>query len=81
MGLAQARRVGHPAEFVVGDLNGGYHAWVVFQQEGQHYLMETVSKTRELISPVEKVQTSYKPTFGVDHHFITYRYEEKNGHS
>lgn len=66
--------LGYEAEFIVGDMNGDYHAWVIFEKDGQAFILETVNKGRDMVSPVERVKALYRPDYGVDGYFVTYRY-------
>ncbi|WP_420644879.1 hypothetical protein [Candidatus Leptofilum sp.] len=71
-----------PAEFVVGRTafgdNGNEgrllsHAWVSYEENGRTYLLETTHK-KQLIYPLEAVQTRYHPLFSVDEVSKTYRF-------
>lgn len=43
------------------------HVWVVFRQEGQSYLLESVAKRREeMVQLLENVKANYRPEYGVD---------------
>ena len=65
--------LGHHAEFFVGQwLEGGgdgdgLHAWIVFEQQGQRFVLEPVSKSEaSMIRPLTTVQAVYVPHFSVD---------------
>ena len=63
--------LGHPAEFFVGQwLEGGGahhdgHAWVVFEQDGQRFLLEAVTKDEKhvMIRPLLDVRRELRPAF------------------
>jgi hypothetical protein len=69
--------LGHPAEFFVGQwLEGGgehhdRHAWVVFEQDGQRFLLEAVLKDQSpgMIRPLPDVRREYTPHFSVNASF------------
>ena len=45
------------------------HVWVVFRQDGQTYLLETVAKTpQRFIRRLDEVREEYRPEYGVDRH-------------
>jgi len=65
--------LGHRAEFFVGQwFEGGggvrdQHAWVVFEQNGQLYVLESVIEDNTLmVSPLTDIRTQYRPHFSVD---------------
>ncbi|WP_420632087.1 hypothetical protein [Candidatus Leptofilum sp.] len=71
-----------PAEFVVGRTafgeNGNEgrlisHAWISYQENGRTYIMETTHK-KQLIYPLEAVQTRYHPWVSVNQQLQTFRY-------
>ncbi|MCA9917539.1 MAG: transglutaminase-like cysteine peptidase [Anaerolineales bacterium] len=67
-----------PAEFVVGrtvwsETNNGVHAWVAFEENGRSYILESTNK-KQLIFPLETIQTRYHPWFSVDMNSQTYRF-------
>jgi hypothetical protein len=50
----------------------GFHAWVVFEYEGQSWLFESVAyHVSRMVLPLEKVRTAYIPHFSVDHGLAT----------
>ena len=68
--------LGHRAEFFVGQwLAGGgathsRHAWVVFECNGEHVLLEATSKDQaSMIRPLRDARAEYSPHFSVDHLF------------
>jgi len=49
------------------------HAWVVFSQDGQDYLLETTrKKKKKMLRPLEEVRDRYRPEFSVDRHLKTH---------
>lgn len=71
--------LGYPAELMVGtsyrhNLQGEYHAWVVFTRKNRRYLLEAAHKQAALIAPLPEVQHLYDPDFGVDQQLQTYSY-------
>lgn len=56
---------GYDAEYVVGNLRpygGNTHAWVLFESEGQPFILESVTKTvDEMVKPLDKVRDQYSP--------------------
>jgi hypothetical protein len=53
----------------------GFHAWVVFEHEGQSWLFESVSfHVRRMVLPLEQVRSGYIPHFSVDHALKTRMY-------
>ena len=67
-----------PAEFVVGRTEWGenavgVHAWVLYEENGRTYLLETTNK-KQLIYPLEAIQKRYQPWFSVDAASQTYRF-------
>lgn len=49
------------------------HAWVVFRQDGQDYLLETTrKKKKKMLRPLEEVKDRYRPEFSVDRHLKTH---------
>ena len=66
--------LGIEAEFVVGKWHEGGHAWVLFKQNDQTYLLESTSKTNRIVKPLQEVHAAYQPSFAVDQDFETYRY-------
>lgn len=73
--------LGYPAEFFVGqwfaggDDPHGCHAWVVFERDGERYLLEAVDKDRgTMIRPVRDVRAEYSPHFSVDERLTTHSY-------
>jgi hypothetical protein len=74
--------LGYPAEIIVGtsycyNLQGEYHAWVVFTRREQRYLLEAADKRAPLIAPLREVQHLYVPDFGVDQQLHTYAYRSR----
>ena len=62
--------LGLPAEFMVGRwlVNGEsqFHAWVVFRERKQDYLLETVARTREtMLRPLSQAKPQYIPHLSV----------------
>jgi hypothetical protein len=50
----------------VPEAEGG-HVWVVFRRDGQTYLLEAVSKSRErIIRLLDEARAEYRPEYGVD---------------
>jgi hypothetical protein len=67
-----------PAEFVVGraewgETSTGMHAWVSYQENGRTYIMETTHK-KQIVYPLETIQSRYHPWFSVDEASQTYRF-------
>ena len=65
--------MGHRAEFFVGQwFEGGgdehaRHAWVVFEQDGQRFVLEPIIKNETpMVLPLREVCTHYAPHFSVD---------------
>jgi hypothetical protein len=66
--------LGHPAQLFVGQwFDGGgdhrnRHAWVVFEQNSQRFVLEAVmkGKTRVMVRPLLDVRGEYAPHFSVD---------------
>ncbi len=74
--------LGYSAEMIVGtsyrhNLQGEYHAWVVFTHQQRHYLLEAARKDAPMIAPLIKVQHLYVPDFGVDEQLQTYAYRRQ----
>ncbi len=70
--------LGFKAEFVVGKMkDGGGHAWVFFEQNGHHYLLEATNKRGSIVRPIEKAKGDYIPEYGVDQHLTTFLYQPK----
>lgn len=71
--------LGLRTEFVVGiykdqtnaDIS---HAWVVYELEKQHYLLETTEKGAVMSYPLLSTQKKYLPLLGVDQNLRTFRY-------
>ena len=68
--------LGHRAELFVGQWLGGashgqaHHAWVVFERDGQSFLLEPVTKDgTPAVRPLGDVRTDYVPHFSVDSTF------------
>jgi hypothetical protein len=68
--------LGIPAELVVGQwLHGagrgtGHHAWVVFQADGQQYVLETVAKeATTMVREFSEARAAYIPHLSVDAQF------------
>ena len=62
---------------VLAPVNGGagFHAWVVFDHEGQSWLFETVAfHTERMVLPLERVREAYVPHFSVDHALTIHMY-------
>jgi hypothetical protein len=73
--------LGYPAEFFVGQWSAGgddphgCHAWVVFERDGERYLLEAVDKDRgSMIRPVRDVRAEYSPHFSVDAQLTMHSY-------
>lgn len=67
-----------PAEFVVGrvqwgEVGDGVHAWVAYEENGRSYILESTHK-KQIIYPLETIQTRYHPWFSVDAAGQTYRF-------
>ncbi|MCA9899136.1 MAG: transglutaminase domain-containing protein [Ardenticatenaceae bacterium] len=72
------RELNIPAEFVVGrvqwgDVGDGAHAWVAYEENGRSFILESTHK-KQLIYPLEAIQSRYHPWFGVDTASQTYRF-------
>ncbi len=67
--------LGIKAHFYVGQWRPdperiGFHAWVVFEQDGSTYLLEPVSKDADkVVRPLDQVRLDYVPHFSVDSTF------------
>jgi hypothetical protein len=75
------KELGVPARLYSGrvlvPVNGGagFHAWVVFEHEGQSWLFESVSfHVRRMVLPLDQVRAGYIPHFSVDHALKTRMY-------
>jgi Bacterial transglutaminase-like cysteine proteinase BTLCP len=75
--------LGLDADLVVGTvLHGnedvadrGSHAWVMFRQQGELLVFETVAKVRErMFQPLAAVRHRYRPEFGVDRRLQRYAF-------
>ncbi len=69
--------LGLEAEYVLGHWQEGFHAWVMFEKEGELYIFETTRKLSNIMIPALKIKDQYQPKYGVDHNFVTYRYWTK----
>jgi hypothetical protein len=64
--------LGHEAELMVGrqssaDDAEGWHAWVVFSQNGERFLLEATSKSQpEMVRPLHEATAQYTPHASVD---------------
>ena len=68
--------IGIDADFVSGrslpwqpNVEGGQrgHAWVIFRDNGQTFLLESVAKAKErMVRPLTDAGSQYRPEFGVD---------------
>lgn len=72
------RELNIPAEFVVGrvqwgEVGDGAHAWVAYEENGRSFILESTHK-KQLIYPLEEIQSRYHPWFGVDTASQTYRF-------
>ncbi|MEM7345943.1 MAG: transglutaminase domain-containing protein [Chloroflexota bacterium] len=67
-------QLGIEAEFVVGHMKSDYHAWVFFEQDGQHYLFEATDKRGKIVQPIEKAKDNYLPEYSVNSNFETFFY-------
>jgi hypothetical protein len=57
-----------------GDTAGG-HAWVRFRQNGEEFIFEAVSASRDgMVRPFADAKSEYVPHAGVDHTFQHYSY-------
>lgn len=62
--------LGHRASLHVGKWQGGHHAWVVFERDGQQLLLEPVDKdSATAVRPLPEVRGEYMPHFSVDEAF------------
>jgi len=58
-----------------GSLSGREHAWVVFEREGESFILEAAVKTRErMVQPLADVREKYVPTASVSESFQTTSY-------
>jgi hypothetical protein len=65
--------LGYETELVVGawgrDSESG-HAWVMFRQDGEEYLLEATAHSRDrMVLRLAEARDEYEPHFGVDHRF------------
>lgn len=64
---------GYHADFVVGvrhrpDGQSGRHAWVLFRERGEEFVLDGVERSVEaIIRPLPLVRASYEPQVGVSH--------------
>jgi len=71
-GWRKLTELGHDATFVVGvrvhpELGRGRHAWVVFRDGDQEYVLDGVERHRaRIIRSVDEVRERYEPQVGVD---------------
>jgi hypothetical protein len=57
-----------------GDIEGG-HVWVRFQKNGQEFILESVSHTREgMVRLLDQAKAEYEPHAGVDGRFQRFAY-------
>lgn len=67
--------LGFPADLYVGqwrhDGRGlGFHAWVVFEEDGRRFLLEPVIKdSKRAVRPLDEVRANYVPHYSVDVNF------------
>lgn len=68
------RDLGIPARLFTGRVlipvggGAGFHAWVVFEQDEQHWLFETTAvHIRRMLRPLDEVRAAYIPHYSVDH--------------
>jgi len=67
--------LGIPAELFVGQWGSeshdtGFHAWVVFERDGQRFLLESVIKQpRQCVRLLEEARAEYVPHYSVDTSF------------
>jgi hypothetical protein len=74
--------LGLKADFYVGNirskdgsLQGGEHAWVVFDRDGERFILEAAVKTREkMVRRLSDVREHYVPTASVGARFQTTSY-------
>jgi hypothetical protein len=80
--------LGYEAELMVGrqgpadsgcqnsdDSGEGWHAWVVYSQDGSRFLLEATSKSRsEMIRPLSEASSQYAPHASVDHRLQRHLY-------
>ncbi len=67
--------LGYRAQFFVGQWCEGHHAWVVFERDGELFLLEAICKEHEvMIRPLGDVRAEYRPHFSVDHQFTMHSY-------
>jgi hypothetical protein len=71
--------IGIPARLFSGRVltavNGGpgFHAWVVFEQDGRPWMFETVAfSIRGMVRPLDEVRSFYVPHFSVDHGLVVH---------
>jgi hypothetical protein len=72
------KEINIPAEFIVGraewgESSTGAHAWVSYRENGRTFILETTHK-KQIVYPVESIQTRYHPWFSVDEASQTYRF-------
>lgn len=72
------KELGVPARLYTGrvlsPVNGGagFHAWVVFEQASQKWILETVAFHRQrMLRPFDEARAEYVPHFSVDHALAT----------
>lgn len=61
--------MGHQARVVLGNYNGGGHAWVVLIKEGKEYILESTSKRRPRSIndfKLARLATQYRPKYQFD---------------
>jgi hypothetical protein len=70
LGLPARLYTGRVLSLVSG--GAGFHAWVVFERDGQRWLFETVAYHRKrMLRPFEEARAEYIPHFSVDHALST----------
>ena len=60
---------------IVAPVNGGrgFHAWVVFEQDGRPWMFETGAfSIRGMVRPLDEVRAFYIPHFSVDHDLVVH---------
>ena len=65
--------MGEDARVVLGDYNGGGHAWVVLFKNGKEYLLEATKKqgvSPSRMYPLASLQPGYRPQLMFNRHFV-----------
>ena len=58
--------------------DGSRHAWVLYEQHGQTFLMETTRKRYTMSRPLHEVWEDYRPEYGISSELVSYKYEGAN---